>query len=77
KHYLTIYGLTQHKNATHKNYNIIQPGISQLLADHIVEFKKILVYAIQKQLPFHFSYSEKQLVKFSCTESQFVGVFGR
>ncbi|CAG8853915.1 32339_t:CDS:1, partial [Gigaspora margarita] len=45
--------------------------------DHIAEFKRMLVYAIQKRLPLHFSRSGKQLVKFPCTESQFVGVFGR
>ncbi|KAF0480599.1 hypothetical protein F8M41_023691 [Gigaspora margarita] len=75
KHYLTICGLTRHENATHKNYNIIRPGISQLPAGHIAEFKRMLVHAIQKRLPLHFSHSEKQLVKFPCTESQFVGVF--
>ncbi|KAF0337775.1 zinc finger bed domain-containing protein ricesleeper 2-like [Gigaspora margarita] len=77
KRYLTIRGLTRHENATHKNYNIIRPGISQLPADHIAEFKRMLVHAIQKQLPLHFSRSGKQLVKFPYTESQFVGVFGR
>ncbi|CAG8660653.1 28383_t:CDS:2, partial [Gigaspora margarita] len=55
-----------HENATHKNYNIIRPGISQLPADHIAEFKRMLVHAIQKQLPFHFSHLGKQLVKFPC-----------
>ncbi|RIB06029.1 hypothetical protein C2G38_2218083 [Gigaspora rosea] len=37
----------------------------------------MLVHAIQKRVPLHFSRLGKQLVKFSCTESQFVGVFGR
>ncbi|CAG8706324.1 1011_t:CDS:2 [Gigaspora rosea] len=37
----------------------------------------MLVHAIQKRLPLHFSRLEKQLVKFPCTESQFVGVFCR
>ncbi|CAG8825514.1 31897_t:CDS:1, partial [Gigaspora margarita] len=77
KRYLTKHGLTRHKNAIHKNYNIIRSGISQLPADHIAEFKRMLVHAIQKWLPFHFSCLGKQLVKFPCTKSQFVGVFGR
>ncbi|CAG8725890.1 8126_t:CDS:2 [Gigaspora margarita] len=68
--------MKKHENATHKNYNIIRPGISQLPADHIAEFKRMLVHAIQKQLPFHFSHLGKQLVKFPCTENQFVSVFG-
>ncbi|CAG8603747.1 8364_t:CDS:1, partial [Cetraspora pellucida] len=77
KCYSTLRGLTRHENATYKDYNIIQPSIPQLPADYIAKFKKILVYAIQKQLPLHFSCSEKQLVKFSYTKSQFVGVFGK
>ncbi|RIB01263.1 hypothetical protein C2G38_2231403 [Gigaspora rosea] len=73
-YYINQSELNKHENATHKNYNIIRSGIFQLLADHIAEFKRMLVHAIQKWLPLYFSRSGKQLVKFPCTD---VGVFSR
>jgi len=70
-------GLIRHENIYHKYYNVIQPTLPTLPEHALRDFRQTLVYSIQKQLPLHFSRSGKRLIKFPCSEAQFVGVFGR
>jgi hypothetical protein len=76
KKYKTIKGLARHENAHHKHYNIIPSNLPTLPEYALQDFRETLVYSIQKQLPLHFSGTGKRLIKFPCSESQFVGIFG-
>ncbi|KAF0479562.1 hypothetical protein F8M41_023827 [Gigaspora margarita] len=69
-------GLIRHEQIVHSLYNSPRAGIPILPQDAIAEFKKILVYHIQKKLSNNSSSAGPQCVMLSCTKSQFVGVFG-
>ena len=77
KQYKTFRGLIRHENLAHASYNQPSADIISLPAQHIEQFKKLLVNEIHKRLPLHYTKSGKQLIKFPCTDSEFVAVFGK
>ena len=77
KQYKTFQGLIRHENLAHASYNQPPADVISLPAQHIEQFKKLLVNEIHKRLPLHYTKSGKQLIKFPCTDSEFVAVFGK
>jgi hypothetical protein len=77
KQYKTSRGLIRHENSIHASYNQPPIDIIPLPMQHIEQFKKLLVNEIHKRLPLHYTKSGKQLIKFPCTDSEFVAIFGK
>ncbi|CAG8706776.1 14038_t:CDS:2, partial [Racocetra fulgida] len=74
-HYKTFQGLIRHENSAYYSYNQPPANIISLPLQHVEQFKQILVNEIHKRLSLHYTKSDKQLIKFPCTDSEFVAVF--
>ncbi|CAG8843905.1 2633_t:CDS:2, partial [Gigaspora margarita] len=69
-------GLIRHKRYSHNTYNIPRANLISLHKEAINEFKRTIVYLIQRQLSNHSSLVGSRCITIPCLESQFVGVFG-
>ncbi|CAG8534049.1 2290_t:CDS:1, partial [Scutellospora calospora] len=76
KTYKTKRGLGRHEKLVHPDYNIPRDGVATLPFDAVNEFKKMLVYLIQKKLSNNSNSAGEQCLSVPCMESQFVAVFG-
>ncbi|CAG8699691.1 852_t:CDS:1 [Cetraspora pellucida] len=76
KTYKTFHGLIRHENSAHRSYNQPPADLISLPPQHIEQFKRLLVNEIHKKLSLHYTKTGKQLIKFPCTDSEFVAVFG-
>ncbi|CAG8497329.1 4452_t:CDS:2 [Racocetra persica] len=76
KNYKTFQGLIRHENLVHRSYNQPPANIISLPVQHIEQFKKLIVNEIHKKLSLHYTMTGKQLIKFPCTDSEFIAVFG-
>ncbi|KAF0436961.1 hypothetical protein F8M41_004554 [Gigaspora margarita] len=68
-------GLIRHERYTHSTYNIPRANLISLPEEAINEFKKTIVYLIQRQLSNHSSSVGSRCITIPCLESQFVGIF--
>ncbi|CAJ0627783.1 7331_t:CDS:1 [Entrophospora sp. SA101] len=68
---------SERENSIHASYNQPPIDIIPLLMQHIEQFKNLLVNEIHKRFPLHYTKSGKQLIKFPCTDSEFVAIFGK
>ncbi|CAG8546357.1 5360_t:CDS:1, partial [Cetraspora pellucida] len=76
KRFATIKGLYQHETYKHKDYKLPPSNLPYLLPDAIQQFRETLVFFIKRKLSLNFKKSGRQSIKISCSESQFIGVFG-
>ncbi|CAG8523120.1 3983_t:CDS:1, partial [Racocetra persica] len=76
KCFKSIRGLYQHETLVHYDYKTPPPNISNLPSNAIQQFRKTLIFFIKKRLLLNFKKTGRQTIKISCSESQFVSVFG-